>query len=74
MCKNEKDASRMAEQLKKLPESVQERVGYIIQGATLAANNYVGCDEIVAALVSHQPTPPNVPTPPAAPTAAQTRV
>ncbi len=38
MTKNEADARRMAEQLKKLPEDVQERVGYIIQGALLMAH------------------------------------
>lgn len=40
MNQNEVDARRMVEQLKKLPEEVQERVGYIIQGALLVAGNY----------------------------------
>ena len=35
MSEKEMDARRMVEQLKKLPESVQERVGYIIEGAAL---------------------------------------
>lgn len=33
MSEKEMDARRMVEQLKKLPEAVQERVGYIIEGA-----------------------------------------
>lgn len=40
MSQNEADARRIAEQLKKLPEEVQDRVGCIIQGALLVANNY----------------------------------
>lgn len=40
MGQNEVDAIRMAEQLQRLPEGVQERVGYIIQGAILVAGNY----------------------------------
>lgn len=35
MSEKEMDARRMVEQLKKLPEEVQERVGYIIEGAAL---------------------------------------
>lgn len=35
MSEKEIDARRMVEQLKKLPEEVQERVGYIIEGAAL---------------------------------------
>lgn len=35
MSEKEIDARRMVEQLKKLPENVQERVGYIIEGAAL---------------------------------------
>lgn len=35
MSEKEMDARRMVERLKKLPESVQERVGYIIEGAAL---------------------------------------
>lgn len=35
MSEKEMDARRMVEQLKKLPEAVQERVGYIIEGAAL---------------------------------------
>lgn len=35
MSEKEYDARRMIEQLKKLPEAVQERVGYIIEGAAL---------------------------------------
>ena len=35
MSEKEIQARRMVEQLKKLPEAVQERVGYIIEGAAL---------------------------------------
>lgn len=42
MSRNEVDARRMAEQLKKLPEDVQERVGYIIQGTLLVSENCIG--------------------------------
>lgn len=44
MSKNEMDARRMAEQLKKLPEDVQQRVGYIIQGAMLIAESRAELD------------------------------
>lgn len=39
MSEKELEARRMVEQLKKLPEAVQERVGYIIEGAALVHGN-----------------------------------
>lgn len=35
MSEKEMDTRRMIEQLKKLPEKVQERIGYMIEGARL---------------------------------------
>ena len=39
MSYKELDVRRMVEQLKRLPEEVQERVGYIIEGACLVHGN-----------------------------------
>lgn len=41
MTEKELDVRHMLEQLKKLPEEVQERVGYIIEGACLVHGNVV---------------------------------
>ena len=39
MTEKELDVRHMVEQLKKLPEEVRERVGYIIEGACLVHSN-----------------------------------
>lgn len=41
MSDKELDVRHMVEQLKKLPEEVRERVGYIIEGACLVHGNVV---------------------------------
>jgi hypothetical protein len=41
MYKTELDARRLEEQLKKLPADVQERIGYMIQGALLVSGDLV---------------------------------
>lgn len=41
MNKNEMDAARLSELLPKLPAEVQERIGYIIQGALLVSENRI---------------------------------
>ena len=39
MSEKEMDTRRMVEQLRKLPEKFQERVGYMIEGAHLVHDN-----------------------------------
>lgn len=39
MSEKEMDTRRMIEQLKKLPEKAQERIGYMIEGAHLVHDN-----------------------------------
>lgn len=41
MSEKEKNARWMAEQLQKLPEKVQERIGYMIEGARLVHDDRV---------------------------------
>ncbi len=41
MYKTELDARYLEEQLKKLPVDVQERIGYMIQGALLVSGSFV---------------------------------
>lgn len=41
MSEKEMDTRRMIEQLKKLPEKAQERIGYMIEGAHLVHDNRV---------------------------------
>ena len=41
MSEKEMDTRRMVEELRKLPEKFQERVGYIIEGARLVHDNRV---------------------------------
>lgn len=41
MSEKEMDARRMVEELRKLPEKFQERVGYMIEGARLVHDNRV---------------------------------
>lgn len=38
MSRKEADARRMVEQLQKLPDRAQERIGYIIEGAHLVSD------------------------------------
>ena len=45
MSQNESDVRLISEQIKKLPEEVQDRVGYIIQGALLVAGNYAASEK-----------------------------
>lgn len=41
MSEKEMDTRRMVEELRKLPEKFQERVGYMIEGARLVHDNRV---------------------------------
>ncbi len=38
----ERYATKMIEQMRKLPEDMQERIGWAIQGAVLIAGNHAG--------------------------------
>lgn len=42
MSEKEMETRRMVEQLKKLPEKVQERIGYMIEGAHLVHDDHAG--------------------------------